>query len=110
MQAKLFELRDKATFVPVLAVLLRSDHSQEQYLLGRCGYARESDLVLLTGLEGADQCTFDPHDWGGNRTRLVAHTYIAANWNELKSGDVIDVEFVLGETSTPKLSESIQIQ
>jgi len=35
----------------------------------------------------------------------VAHAYIEKNFHNLNSGDVIDVEFILGETDKPKTSE-----
>ena len=39
------------------------------------------------------------------RTRPHAHAYIEQHWHELRDGDVIDIEFILGETAEPKLSE-----
>jgi hypothetical protein len=36
----------------------------------------------------------------------VAHDYIRNNWPTLKDGDVIDVEFILGETNERKISEA----
>jgi len=35
------------------------------------------------------------------------HLYITEHWNELESGDVIDVRFILGETPHPCLSECL---
>ena len=35
----------------------------------------------------------------------VAHNYIIEHWHELKDGDVVDVQFILGETKAPKVSE-----
>jgi hypothetical protein len=32
----------------------------------------------------------------------TAHNFIAEHWAELNSGDVVDVEYILGETSAPK--------
>jgi hypothetical protein len=36
---------------------------------------------------------------------VEAHRYIEENWNALSDGDVIDVEFILGETKEKKISE-----
>jgi hypothetical protein len=36
-----------------------------------------------------------------------AHKYIIEHWYDLKTGDVVDVEFALGESEKPKLSERI---
>jgi hypothetical protein len=35
----------------------------------------------------------------------TAHAYIEEKWDELGSGVVIDVEYILGETRTYKASE-----
>jgi hypothetical protein len=34
-----------------------------------------------------------------------AHNFIQAQWDTLTTGDVVDVEFILGETLEPKQSE-----
>lgn len=107
MNSKLFELRDRGTFVPVMVTKVEPANEQEMYLLRRSGYGIPSDLVIMTGLDGGlDKATCDPYDWGSNRTRLVAHKYIAEHFDELESGAVIDVEFILGETTKPKISEA----
>lgn len=35
----------------------------------------------------------------------VAHDFITKNYDTLQSGEVIDVEFILGETTTKKKSD-----
>lgn len=105
MTSKLFELRDKGTFVPVLCTLMESAHDQERWLLSRAGYEVRSNLILMTGLAGLEKSAYSPYAWGPNRTRHVAHLYITEYWDELMTGAVIDVEFILGETQTAKTSE-----
>ena len=105
IETKLFEIRDKGTFIPACAVLCESQSDEEAYLLRRAGYGAGTNLVLLTRLDGG-KSSYDPYDWGG-RTWPVAHQYIAQHWFDLKSGDVVDVEVALGETITPKLSERV---
>jgi len=107
MKTKLFELRDRATFVPVMVTKVEASNEAERYLLRRAGYGLPSDLVIMSGLDGGlDKATCDPYDWGDNRTRLVAHQYIAEHFDELESGAVVDVEFILGERTEPKKSEA----
>ena len=98
MENKLLEIRDRATFIPALAVRVDGD---DGYLLRRAGFA--STMVILIHLEGM-KCAYDPYEWG-NRTMMEAHNYIQNSWDLLNSGDVVDVQFVLGETASPKLSE-----
>lgn len=116
LECKTFELRDRMTFIPIVAVncgvrettrpLERT--SEDQYLLRRAGYGPDCDCIILTRLDAqggkSSQACCDPFMWN-DRTFTVAHQYIEANWGELASGQVIDVEFLLGEVTTPKVSE-----
>lgn len=109
MKAKALEIRDRATFIAALAVDMNpsvSTHCEKQlYLLQRCGYPCDGiPNVILTRLDGNGKATSDPYAWG-DRTWSVAHNYIIEHWDELKDGDVVDVEFILGETDVPKVSE-----
>ena len=49
----------------------------------------------------------DPHEWN-SRTMTAAHVYIEMHWSELSDGDVVDVEFILGETAQQKKSERFE--
>lgn len=98
MTTKLLEIRDRHTFIPALAIQVSG---ADGYLLRRAGF--ESPMVYLIAL-ATQRCQYDPFSWG-NRTMNTAHQYIEAHWDALADGDVVDVEFVLGETPTPKRSE-----
>ncbi len=110
LQTKLFEIRDRATCIPVVAIFCsRSEqelNDEENFLLGRAGYGKFNDCIFLARLVGGD-ANYDPYQWG-NRTMQTAHSYIEDNWEELVSGAVVDVEFVLHETSEPKVSEMVE--
>lgn len=106
--SKLFEIRDSATFIPVIATLLESDVYEESYLLGRSGYQNYDGptSVIVTRLNDCLSAN-DPHEWT-NRTMYVAHKHIERHFHDLKTGDVIDVQYLLGETSVPKVSERLE--
>lgn len=109
MKAKTLELRDRHTFIPVLGVDINPDSQEQRYLMRRLGYPCDGvPNVILTRLEGEGQATNDPHAWNDARTFPVAHNWIIDHWNELKDGDVVDVEFILGETLRPKISEQFE--
>jgi hypothetical protein len=111
MITKLFEIRDRLTFIPAVAVRLSAmNDGAEQYLLERAGYRFDCHCVLLYPMIGEYHVGgTDPDEtWGGGRTFTTAHRYILENWKTLKSGDVIDVEFILGETTEPKQSERLE--
>lgn len=114
MESKLFEIRDSATFIPILAVRLTPASGDEAYLLARSGYGIEPEsqgayIILCRIVGGELDARSTPNHWGqGTRTLPTAHRYIAEHWDTLTSGDVVDVEFILGETSEPKVSERVE--
>jgi hypothetical protein len=109
METKLLEIRDRATFIATFAVNMNAASPEERYLLRREGYTCSGLPNIAIAKLGAnidDRFCNDPFAWGG-RTFPVAHRYIIEHWDELKNGDVIDVEFILGETTTKKVSERV---
>lgn len=116
METKILEILDRSTYIPVMAVRLQVDDdtsSVERDLLRDAGYA-EDDLrggrfiVLITLSGGIGRAVCDPYDWGSS-TLTVAHTYIVEHWDDLQPGQVVDAEFVRGESSAPKSSERHRI-
>ncbi len=107
MLTKLLEIRDKATFIPVAATRLLGDNQDQEYLLRRVGLGFGSayavHLMRLTDGKGH-------HDWAawGGRTMPIAHQYIEEHFDKLKDGEVVDVEFILGETEKVKVSERFE--
>lgn len=108
MKTKVFEIRDSGTFFPAIAIQLEGQNIQEQYLLSRAGYGKvpqeQRQYVLFMHAHDVSRCQYDPFRWG-DRTFQTAHEYIKTNWDALAGGDVIDVQYILGETEKPKTSE-----
>jgi hypothetical protein len=103
MQTKTLEIRDRATFIPCLAIKMMPENDSERFLLRRDGYGTEFPLVLFGRLSGGP-FIYECHDWK-DRTMFTAHRHVEQYFDTLKDGDVIDVEFILGETTAPKISE-----
>lgn len=108
---KFFEIRDRQTFIAVYAFRTRPvtpDNEAERYLLSRTGYgvADDSRCVMVGHLAGGQNAHCDSSYWC-SRTMGNAHRYIEEHFDELESGAVIDVEFILGETSEPKVTERL---
>lgn len=95
---KYFEIRDSATCIPAFAFPVEGDCG----LTRRAGY--RSRCIMLGYLVGGKPANYDCFEWD-NRTMQVAHEHIEDNWDSLVGGEVIDVEFILGETSVKKESE-----
>lgn len=110
-EVKILEVRDRATFIPMLAIKLSPVNEPERYLAARSGYGTaaedQKDFILMAALCGGENLNYNPHSWG-NRTRQVAHGWLLENWDHVQTGDVIDVEYVLHETDKPKVSERIE--
>jgi hypothetical protein len=90
MIAKTVEIRDRATFIPALAIRLDPVTEQDRYLLGRAGYGitREKQgeyIVLLRLAGGTGQATCDPYDWD-TRTMLGAHRWLLPECVRLEGG------------------------
>lgn len=107
METKLFEVRDRATFIPCIAIRIdvgRMKEPADSFLARRAGYG-DPPCILFGRLTGGD-FKFDSYDWPFNdRTMRGAHSFIEGNWFALESGDVVDVEYALQETTKPKTSE-----
>lgn len=122
MKAKALEIRDRGTFIPALAVDMNPSSDitlapedsikkkfSQRYLLRRAGFScDDSPCVVLTYMHAKGHAFYNAYDWPENpRTMRAAHLYITEHWNDLKDGDVIDVEFILGETTEKKPSEGM---
>ena len=111
MEIKMFEVRDRATFIPVMAIKPNPRCEAERALLARGGFGRDAEAqqryTIVVKMNDSMGATYDPYAWVKcGRTMNHAHRHIEANWDKLASGDVVDVEFILGETAAPKESEA----
>ena len=105
VEVKFFEIRDHATFIPVMGVRLGKEYGScplDGQLMWRAGYG--DPLVLLTNLQD-QRSSHSPYEWGPARTMCVAHDNIQKSWDDLPSGSLVDVEYILGITNHPKTSE-----
>ena len=108
METKLFEVRDRGTCMPSMAIRTSPANPAECWLLARMGYGSTGEdqarHVLFVPL--CDQSLkYNPAEWR-DRTRSTAHRYIIDHWDLLKSGQVIDVRHILGETDAPAVTDN----
>lgn len=114
MTTKYFEIRDRGTFIPAIAIQLKPTNEAERYLAATAGYGTSPEsqacYVLLARLDcGGNAINYDEHKWtGGTRTMRIAHRHIRDNWDSLNSGDVVCVEYIVGERDAPKDSQRFE--
>ncbi len=101
MTIKLLEIRDVGTTIPAMAIEVSG---ADGWLMQRAGFGERGCIYLI--MLATERCAYDPYHWQSRaRTMPAAHQYIWEHWADLTSGDVVDVEFILGETAAPKVSE-----
>ena len=107
MEVKCLEIRDTGTFIPVICLRPVAENDRQGYLLRRDGYrADETERCIIVIKAQCRGVSYEPYGWPlGSRTMQVAHSYIEGHWADLWDGDVIDVEFILGEAVVKKRSE-----
>ena len=108
IESKVLEIRDRGTHIPALAIRMLGTNPTQAYYFRRCGYPPDGSSIMLMRLYDG-KATNDPYEWEalrmGPRTMPVAHNWIIDHYRELSDGDVVDVEFILSETSSSKTSE-----
>ena len=109
MNVKILEVRDEGTMFGLLCVDMNPDNEAQRYFLRRVGYPCDGrPNIAITHLSANGRPFWnDPWGWK-DRTYKVAHTYIIEHWGELQDGDVVDVAYILGETTTKKISERFE--
>lgn len=109
MTCKTIEIRDRGTFVPALLVRLDPSDERDRWLLARSGFGSDAEsqrsYVLLINL--VKDAPYDPFGHGPARTLHVAHQHAIENFEQIRNGAVIDVEYLLGERTEPKESEQV---
>lgn len=135
MQVKVLEVRDRHTYFAVVcvdmnpdidAISVRSPKPRERIEERRASYAAQLHHLRMRGYpcDGRPNIAMfhincdggpvwnDPYGWQARdvslRTYPVAHKHIIEHWATLKDGDVIDVEFILGETLEKKRPERLE--
>jgi hypothetical protein len=103
MEIKLFEVRDRMTFIPFAVIKAGSNNNfMDIFLLSFAGHVNSFFYYCLeSGVFTDDyESTFNK-----SRTYYTASKYITEHWDDLASGSVIDVQYILGETSTVVASD-----
>ncbi len=123
--AKAIQIRDAGTHIPAVAMKFSPSTQRDEAIVGRAGFHNWQDYVLLMKLDPM-RAEYDPYEWGqGARTMFVAHLAVACNFtqqscenlglvyarmaecgfDQIVSGQVIDIEYLMGLRDEPKAFE-----
>jgi hypothetical protein len=107
IEHKTIQIRDRATCIPAVAFKFALDSDttdREIQALKRVGFGgpREWPNYTMVMKLSDMETRYDSFQWPNQRTMGTAHRHIEIHWDEIKSGDVVDVEFILGETPERK--------
>lgn len=110
---KTLEIRDCATLIPAFAIKMVPSDEMELFLFKDAGYRSYANpYIILISLQAPWYARRYSADWENEspRTMMTAHKYIEENFHILKNGDVIDVEFILGEKERKSINSFIEFK
>ena len=106
MQHKLLEVRDEGTCFLILAIDMNPSDELERRALRSLGYPCDgTPNIMYVRADGDGRPATNDCYHHNDRTNTIAHIHITENWSTLSTGDVIDVQYILNETSTIKTAE-----
>ena len=105
---KTVEIRDRATLIPAFAIKMLPSDEKELFLFKGAGYGISHPCIMLISIEAPWHAARSSDEWKGSRTMATAHKWIEMNFDNIQSGEVIDVEFLLHEKEKPSLNSFIE--
>ena len=104
-ETKIFAIHDVMTLVSMMVQRLVPETLQEELILSRAGY-REIDnyFFFSTFRDEMGEFTYDVYKLENQRSFGTAARYIKQNWDELESGELIDIEYILGEIDEDQIT------
>lgn len=106
VDAKMLAVMDSGTRIPLIAFKVSPNTMKECVMLERHGFGINPHKYTFFYDIFAGNCRYDPYKLGDSYTLTPACNYIREHWGEISSGDLVDAEFIRGETSEPRNWES----
>jgi hypothetical protein len=102
MIVKYIKILDRGVSIPA-AVMKAAYSNEEQRQILRDADLHSNSILLMNLVDKVVKS--DPIHWF-TRTMTTAHKHLNENFDLIKDGEVIDVEFILGETTMKRTWES----
>lgn len=113
-EVKFLEIRDKAPDGKDIAIyamavkLPTTQDMQVRFILSRAGFGDQADeqgwyILLMDVFAGRGTFSSDEfrHEGATARTINTAHAYLYDHWADVTSGQVIDVQYLIGKRKAP---------
>ena len=117
---KYFEVRDVGTRMVLMCFKFDAANEDERHLVGLSGFGTlifgQNYYTLYywpvdDGSSIRPAASYDIQNWHpaiiGSRTQYLAMKIVEKHWSQLCSGDVIDIEYAIGETTLPKCHDNL---
>lgn len=110
---KLFEIRDIATKMTLVATQLGINHNDAELSCAQwAGYGdteEEQRQHIIFYFPADKEGHSDIYHWYGNRTEFCSVAFVKSFFEDLRHGEVIDIEYLLGETDESKCGDESQL-
>ena len=108
---KFFEIRDRGTCLPVMAIRLDSEtcSDKERWLLSQAGFGKTQEshreyIMLCDIASRKPHALYDPFNWKES-FMVDVHLHLQDHFDDYQSGAVLDVSVIRGESDTPRPSD-----
>lgn len=102
-ETKFIALLDRMTCIPCLAMRYTAESIGERAMFKRHGFGGSpDDRYTFFYLPNSGECSYDPYKLGDDYTVGTCCSHIRDHWDDIKSGSVVDAEFLRGEVKEPK--------
>lgn len=99
MEVKLFEVRDRGTMIPWIAIKMDGSTMSrpQRWLMESAGYGSEFPCIIQGHAHFPGTWTYRYEEIENPRT-MQAAPFIAEHFDKLMGGEVVDVRVLLGES------------
>lgn len=105
VEAKMLAVMDTCTRIPLIAFKVSPNTMKEGIMLERHGFTINPHQYTFFYDLNSGTCSYDPYKMNDFHTLTPACRHIERNWDSVKSGDLIDVEYMRGDTDAPRIWE-----
>lgn len=105
-EMKLLAAMDRATRKPVIAFKVIPETFEESVMLRTHGFGETPEEYTFFYDINRHECDYNPYRLSDTLTVERACVHVQQHWDEIKSGSLVDAQYLRGETDAPRRWES----